>query len=87
MRLAFNIDGVFLGATKTDYVSKKTGQPSCFYNIAVKQGGEVGSVPCTKDIYDMYVAKQLEEFKPYVLDANFDDRFGRFEVCGAHAKK
>lgn len=87
MKLAFNIDGVFLGVTKNDYVSKKTGQPGTYYNVAVKQGGEVGTVPCTKDIYDMYVAKQLEDFVPCRFDCTYDDRYSRFEVIGAHVKK
>ena len=43
-------EGVFLGVSKTDYVSKSTGQPGCYYNISIKQGAEVGSIPCTKEL-------------------------------------
>lgn len=87
MRLAFNIDGVFLGVTKIDYISKSTGQPGSYYNVAVKQGGEVGSVSATKDIFDMFVAGQVKEFSGCRFDCVFDDRFARLQVVGIHPQK
>lgn len=86
MKIANTMEAVMLGATKNDYVNK-AGQPSTYYNVAVKQGGGVATVPCTRDIYDMYVAKQLEDYKQYRFDATYDDRFGRYEIFGAHPVK
>ena len=45
MNLMVKAEGIFLGVSKTDYVSKSTGKPGCYYNVAIKQGGEVGSWP------------------------------------------
>jgi len=86
MKLANVLDGVLIGVAKNEYVNKE-GKLACFYNLSVKQGGAVATVPCSKDIYDMYVAKQIEDFLPYRFDCTYDDRFGRFEILGAHAKK
>lgn len=87
MRLSFVFDGVFLGVNKTDYVSKQTGQPGSYYDVAIKQGGEVGNVSCVKDIYDMYVAGQLKDYIGCRFDCSYDDRFNRLQVTDVHVNK
>lgn len=87
MKLAFCVEGVFLGASKSDYVSKSTGRPGVFYSVALKQGGEVGSLNCSKEIYDMYVAKQVQDFVNCRFDCSFEDHYNRLVVVGMHVVK
>ena len=87
MQLMVRTEGVFLGVSKTDYVSKSTGQPGCYYNVAIKQGGEVGSVPCNKELFDMYTSGQIKDFTEVEFDANFNDRYNRLQVVAVHPKK
>ena len=55
MKMALYSNGIFLGATKNDY-TRKDGTPATYYNVSVKQGAEVGSLPCVKEIYDAYIS-------------------------------
>lgn len=80
MRLTVKARGIFLGVSKTDYVSKSTGQPGCFYNVAVKQGGEVGSMACTKDLYDQYISGGIKDYVEADFSGSFDDRFNRLQI-------
>ena len=59
MQLKVKTAGIFLGASKTDYVRKSDNKPGCYYNVALKQGGEVGNIPCNEDIYKQYESGQL----------------------------
>lgn len=80
MRMTLYSSGVFLGATKTDYTRKSDGQASAYFNVSVKQGAEVGSIPCVKQIYDDYVSGKLQDFAKCDFVSVFDDRYGRLQV-------
>lgn len=87
MQLMVKAEGIFLGVSKTDYVSKSTGKPGCYYNVAIKQGGEVGSVPCEKALFDRYKAGELKDYTEADFDASFNDRYSRLQVVAVHPKK
>ena len=76
-------DGIFLGATKTDYVRKSDNKESCFYNVSVKQGGAVETLPCSQSIYDAYSAQVIKDFSSMKFTASYDSRFGRLSVIDA----
>ena len=78
-----NFDGIFLGATKTDYVRKSDNKQSCFYNISVKQGASVETLPCAQSIYDAYNNQVLKDFTNMKFTASYDSRFGRLSVIDA----
>ncbi len=78
-----HFDGIFLGATKTDYVRKSDNKESCFYNVSVKQGGAVETLPCAQSIYDAYSAQVIKDFSAMKFTASYDSRFGRLSVIDA----
>lgn len=79
MKMALYSNGIFLGATKNDY-TRKDGTPATYYNVSVKQGAEVGSLPCVKEIYDAYISGSLKDFEKCEMRSTFDDRYGRLQV-------
>ena len=79
MKMALYSNGIFLGATKNDY-TRKDGTPATYYNVSVKQGAEVGSLPCVKEIYDAYISGSLKDFEKCEMRFTFDDRYGRLQV-------
>lgn len=79
MKMTLYSNGIFLGATKTDY-TRKDGNPGSYYNVSLKQGAEVGSIPCVKDIYEDYASGRLQDFAKCELVSTFDDRYGRLQV-------
>ncbi len=87
MRMTLYSAGVFLGATKTDYTRKSDGQASAFYNVSVKQGAEVGSVGCTREIYEQYEKGELQDFAKCEFVSVFDDRYNRLQVMEVQPKK
>lgn len=89
MRINVQTDGVYLGATKTAYTSKSTGQPGYFYNVAVKQEGEVGNLPCTKDVYELLTsgAAGVKEYTPAYFAGVYDDRYNRLTVTEVGSRK
>lgn len=87
MRITVQAEGVFLGATKTSYTSKSTGQPGYFYNVAVKQSGEVGNVSCTKELFEIFEQGKLKEYVPCRFVFTFDDRYSRLTVTEIYPLK
>lgn len=87
MQLMVKTEGVFLGVSKTDYVSTRTGQPGTFFNIAVKQGGEVGQIPCEKALYEKYMSGELKDFMQAGFDGVFNDRYNRLQITAVHPVK
>lgn len=79
MKMTLYSNGIFLGATKTDY-TKKDGNPGCYYNVSLKQGAEVGSIPCLEDIYADYSTGKLQDFAKCEFVSTFDDRYNRLQV-------
>ncbi|MCI8418835.1 MAG: hypothetical protein HFI33_15290 [Lachnospiraceae bacterium] len=87
MRMTLYSAGVFLGATKTDYIRKSDGQASAFYNVSVKQGPEVGTIPCSKAIYDQYQSGSLQDFSKCDFVSVFDDKYNRLQVMEVQPTK
>ncbi|MCI8416115.1 MAG: hypothetical protein HFI33_01225 [Lachnospiraceae bacterium] len=87
MRMTLYSAGVFLGATKTDYTRKSDGQASAFYNVSVKQGAEVGSISCSREIYEQYEKGELQDFAKCEFVSVFDDRYNRLQVMEVQPKK
>lgn len=87
MKMTLYSAGVFLGATKTDYTRKSDGQPSSYYNVSVKQGPEVGSVPCSKEIYEQYQSGILQDFAKCDFVSVFDDKYNRLQVMEVQPTK
>lgn len=87
MNLRVKTLGIFLGVSKTEYTNRETGKKGCYYNLAVKQGGEVGSLPCNEDLYTMYERGEIKDFTEVELTANFNDRFNRLQVTSVQPKK
>lgn len=87
MRLSVKTRGIFLGVSKTDYVSKSTGHPASFYNVAVKQGGEVGSIACTEDLFDQYSSGAIKDYVEADFSGTFDDRFNRLQITAVSPVK
>lgn len=84
MQLKVKTAGIFLGASKTDYVRKSDNKPGCYYNVALKQGGEVGNIPCNEDIYKQYESGQLKDFIECDVVAVFNDQYGRLQVTAVN---
>lgn len=82
-----HFDGVFLGATKTDYVRKSDNKQSCFYNVSVKQGGAVETLPCQEGIFKAYETGILKDFQSCKFTASYDSRYGRLSVIDAVSGK
>lgn len=87
MQLKVKSAGIFLGVSRTDYTRKSDGKPGCFYNVALKQGGEVGNVPCGEDLYKQYESGQLKDFTECDILAVFNDQYGRLQVTAVNPKK
>ena len=47
----------------------------------IKQGGEVGSFPCDKALFDRYKAGELKDYTEADFDASFNDRYNRLQVA------
>ena len=78
-----SFDGIFLGATKTDYVRKSDNKESCFFNVSVKQGGAVETLPCQESIFKAYDMQVIKDFQPCKFTVTYDSRFGRLSVIDA----
>lgn len=85
MNLVSTVEAVLLGVSKNGYV--KDGQQREYYNVSVKQGGEVGTIGTVKEIYEMYQAHQIEDYATCRFDCVYNDRFRNFQVVGIHPKK
>lgn len=82
-----NFDGVLLGSTKTNYVRKSDNKESCFYNVSVKQGGDVETLPCQEAVFKAYETGILKDFQACRFTAAYDSRFGRISIVDVVASK
>lgn len=87
MQLKVKTAGVFLGVSKTEYNRKSDGRPSCYYNLALKQGGEVGNIPCNEDVYKQYESGQLKDYVEADIVAVFNDQYGRLQITSVSPKR
>lgn len=88
MKVAMKIESVmFLGSSKSSYVSKKTGKPVDIFDVAIKQGGGVGQLSTTKEVYDMYASGQIKDFAKVDLIAEYNSDFRNLQVVGVHPVK
>ena len=85
MNLVSTVEAVLLGVAKNGYV--KDGQQREYFNVSVKQGGEVGTIGTTKEVFEMYQSGQLADYAPCRFDCVYNDRFRNLQVVGIHPKK
>lgn len=88
MKIGVKIENVMLlGVSENSYVSKKTGQPVVFYNMAIKSGSDVGQLSATKELYDMYTNDLIKDFAKFDLICEYSVDFRNLQVVGVHAVK
>lgn len=81
------MDGVFLGATRVDYVRKSDNKQAAYFNCSVKQGGAVETLPCQQSVFDAYNAGVIQDFTPCRLTVTYDSRYGRVSVVDVISQK
>lgn len=81
MKITVQFEGVFLGSSSNEWKNFEKGTSGITYKISVKQGGGVGEIKCEKEVFDMYVAGQIEDLIPAIFVATVDDRYGNIKVC------
>lgn len=87
MRMTLSTEGIFLGATRTDYTRKSDGKSACYYSISIKQGAEVGTIPCSEDVFRAYDAGVLQDFQKVKLCAVYNDQYSRMSVTDVQVIK
>lgn len=86
MNLTVQFEGVFLGASSSEWKNYESGKSGISYKCSVKQGGGVGEIKCEKEVYDMYVAGQLQDLIAAVF-VGVIDNYGKLKVIALQPKR
>lgn len=77
-------DVMLLGVSEEKYTSKKTQQLVTYYDLAFKQGAQVGSVSTVREIFDMYKNGQIKDMQQCTMFAEFNTDFRNMQVVAVH---